>query len=356
MKPRFRLLLLVAMLATLVASAIAADIEPGSPAPALDVKKWLKGSPVKSFDKNKIYVVEFWATWCGPCLQSIPHLTEMAKANKDVTFIGVSIWEDDVNDNIANFVKNMGDKMDYNVAYSGNKDGMATTWMEPAAQNGIPAAFVIKNGAIQWIGHPMSLDKPLAEIKAGTFDLKAFKNQFAEGAKQTRKQMAGNKAYSNAMDLFKAGKREEAHKALDKAMVDFPELSRSAEFIKFAWLARENPADWEKEANKMAASKEPASIQKLCSFALNEAQSEEGHALARKAIGMVLANSDAKDFTANLYAMNVYQKTKDDKLALQCVNTLLEIFPTSPAKDSAQFKEQLEKSKKELEAKVKGAG
>jgi thiol-disulfide isomerase/thioredoxin len=189
-----RLAIVVAALATLISSSFAGDIGPGSPAPKLEIKSWLKGSPVKEFDKNKIYVVEFWATWCGPCLQSIPHLTELAKNNKDVTFIGVSIWEDDVDGNIAKFVKDMGEKMDYNVAYSGNKEGMSKSWMEPAAQNGIPASFVIKNGEIQWIGHPMSLEKPLAEIKAGTFDLNAFKTKFEESAKATRKQMVDGKA------------------------------------------------------------------------------------------------------------------------------------------------------------------
>src|ERR1700688_3375629 len=67
----------------------------GSPAPKLEVQEFVKGDPVKQFDKNKIYVVEFWATWCGPCRTSIPHLSELQKKNKDVTFIGVSVWESD---------------------------------------------------------------------------------------------------------------------------------------------------------------------------------------------------------------------------------------------------------------------
>ena len=67
----------------------------GDAAPALEATKWLQGKEVKKFEKDKVYVVEFWATWCPPCRTSIPHLTELQKKNKDVTFIGVSAFEND---------------------------------------------------------------------------------------------------------------------------------------------------------------------------------------------------------------------------------------------------------------------
>jgi thiol-disulfide isomerase/thioredoxin len=57
----------------------AAALSIGSPAPKLNVSAWAKGTPVKGFDNGQVYVVEFWATWCGPCKTSIPHITEMAK-------------------------------------------------------------------------------------------------------------------------------------------------------------------------------------------------------------------------------------------------------------------------------------
>lgn len=51
----------------------------GSPAPPLYIQSWLKGEPVNQLEKGKVYVVEFWATWCGPCIAGMPHLSEVAE-------------------------------------------------------------------------------------------------------------------------------------------------------------------------------------------------------------------------------------------------------------------------------------
>jgi thiol-disulfide isomerase/thioredoxin len=182
------ILLAAAALCAQPAFATTAKLGVGDPAPKIDVSKWVKGDAVPSFEKNRIYVVEFWATWCGPCRVSIPHLTEMQKKNKDVTFIGVSVWENDTN-GVAPFVDKMGDKMGYRVAMddvpsggSGQEGAMAKTWMAAASQPGIPTAFVVnKEGRIAWIGHPMNLEAPLAKIVAGTWDIEKFaKVQAAE--------------------------------------------------------------------------------------------------------------------------------------------------------------------------------
>ena len=168
---------LVAAAALMVSVSLRVSAAPlglGDAAPKIEVKEFVKGEPVKEFKKGQIYVVEFWATWCGPCRVSIPHLTALAKKHKDITFIGVSAFEQDAS-LVKPFVAKMGDKMDYHVAMDdvpaggpGQSGKMAQNWMEAAKQNGIPTAFVIdKDTKIVWIGHPMEMEKPLDLIEAG---------------------------------------------------------------------------------------------------------------------------------------------------------------------------------------------
>lgn len=67
----------------------------GDDAPTLKYSKWLQGAkPITAIDPNKTYVIEFWATWCGPCIAAMPHLSELSKkyAGK-IEFIGCDVWE-----------------------------------------------------------------------------------------------------------------------------------------------------------------------------------------------------------------------------------------------------------------------
>lgn len=145
----------------------------GDKAPDLSVGNVVKGAPVKSElnDLGEIYVVEFWATWCGPCRQTIPHLTELQEKYKDkgVRVIGFS---DETEEQVKGFVDDMGDQMEYTVAIDKGKK----TWESyagPFGVTGIPHAFVVdRSGTLVWQGHPMAgLDEVVEQVVEGSFDL-----------------------------------------------------------------------------------------------------------------------------------------------------------------------------------------
>lgn len=174
---KLRLLTALCLTATVGLASIVSAAELGDPAAPLHISDWVKGKPVKLADlKDKqIAVVEFWATWCPPCRESIPHLTKLQKQFKDVVFIGVS---DEDSATVKKFVVKMGDQMDYTVAVD-EDEKTADGYMKAFGINGIPHAFIVnKEGKIVWSGHPMDhLDQALEEIQSGKYDLEKAKKR-----------------------------------------------------------------------------------------------------------------------------------------------------------------------------------
>ncbi len=233
-----RIGLLVALLTgTVFSTAKAQSLGIGDPAPKLDVKSFVKGEPVSEFEPGKLYVVEFWATWCGPCKTSIPHLTELQKKHADITFIGVSVFEQS-QDKVKPFVDEMGDKMAYRVAIDAvPKDGkpndgaMAKNWMQAASQDGIPAAFVInKESKIAWIGHPMSMEEPLEKIASGSWDLKAAADEYrkaAENQKENEKKLT--KIQGKFVEAVRSGDPKKIVSVVDEIVAEMPALEANFE-------------------------------------------------------------------------------------------------------------------------------
>jgi thiol-disulfide isomerase/thioredoxin len=131
----------------------------GEKAPTLSVDEWLKGEPVTSFENGKVYLVEFWGTWCGPCVENIPHLSELQNkySSQGLIVIGVATHEFDGRDKLDNFMKNRGDDMKYRVAYDSDLS-MQQDW-DTGEKGGdnfrLPVCFLVdKNGYVDFIGHP----------------------------------------------------------------------------------------------------------------------------------------------------------------------------------------------------------
>jgi erythromycin esterase-like protein/thiol-disulfide isomerase/thioredoxin len=191
----------------------------GDAAPPITAGQWLKGDAVTEFKKGHVYVVEFWATWCGPCVRNIPHLTELQQKYRDrLTVIGVSVWEPRPAE-VAPFVATMGDKMAYTVA-ADKVEGLTTNdeatrsresvskgvtskcylvdsgW----ADEGIPVAFIIDgNGRVAWAGDPVDMDGPLAKVIGGQWNLAAETERYRAEMERVAKVRPLRAAISKAL-------------------------------------------------------------------------------------------------------------------------------------------------------------
>jgi cytochrome c biogenesis protein CcmG/thiol:disulfide interchange protein DsbE len=100
--------------------------------------------------KGKPLIVEFWATWCGPCRTTIPHLNELYQKYHPKGLEAVGITDEDPVV-VKAFQKDV--PMDYPVGID-KKDTVGSGF----GITGIPHAMLVdKTGKIVWEGHPAQL-------------------------------------------------------------------------------------------------------------------------------------------------------------------------------------------------------
>ena len=143
----------------------------GDVAPSVQIQRLIHGKPVDS--TAGVQVIEFWATWCGPCLSGMPHLSELqAKYGDEVTVLGVTSEDAGTVERFlersAGNGKTWAEVVKYRLAI--DDDGATTAaYMRAAGQNSIPTAFIVgRDGVLRWIGHPSAMDGPLKAVVDGT--------------------------------------------------------------------------------------------------------------------------------------------------------------------------------------------
>lgn len=143
---KLKLLTILFTFSILQAYAASSKSMVGQQLPSIDVD-FVKDAP--KYD-GKPVILEFWATWCPPCRESIPHMNEIYKKYKDkgLVIIGVT---DENNTTITQFTKK--NPIDYPAGTDRSRKLHKAFSIE-----GIPHAVIAdKTGKIVWEGHPMNI-------------------------------------------------------------------------------------------------------------------------------------------------------------------------------------------------------
>ncbi len=180
MKPKFQLILLFCVIG-FTANAqndTSARFNIGDAAPSLRVGEWIKGKPINNFEKGKIYVVEFWATWCRPCIAAMPHLSRLARKYKHkATFLAIDVYESRAYKpapmtKVKAFVAGMGRRMDFPIAEE-DTNYTARDWLKAFRWDGVPTTFIVDGQErVAWVGDPSNVDTVLRKVLNNTWDVK----------------------------------------------------------------------------------------------------------------------------------------------------------------------------------------
>ncbi len=144
-------ILLVILIALFFNSVVKSQtLKTGGKLPSIKYSECLNRKLSGDYFKNKTLILDFWATWCGPCVTGLPHFNELAKkyANDSVLFIS---FTNDKIENVKKFLQN------HEMSSICLVDAENQTWNGFGITSLPTGAIIDKTGIIKWVGSTADL-------------------------------------------------------------------------------------------------------------------------------------------------------------------------------------------------------
>jgi thiol-disulfide isomerase/thioredoxin len=193
----------------------------GDPLPFLQVKEWLQGDPIQGWQQDHFYLIDLWATWCTPCLASMPLLESLQVhfAKDGLIVIGITSEDQWGNDlaSVQKFLASRQGRISYRMAWlppSRSQEKklqgiFVHEWMQRLGTMSLPKAFLVDgSGHLLWVGNPHSVEARVQALVAGEFDMARARQEFegAQAAKALRERVDEAVAAQNWKDAETAAR------------------------------------------------------------------------------------------------------------------------------------------------------
>lgn len=176
------------------------NIKIDSKAPEINITNWVSNIPKDKKLDDKYIVLEFWATWCGPCIAAVPHMNDLQAQINHPDLVFISITDEPINK-----VNRTIEKIDFKsiVVSDTTKQTQLNFGDGKSGLDAYPLTVLINNqGIIKWIGEPKQLTSDVLydfldnNLKGTNY----FENQVVE-ENNTNKEGKTNSAINESMSI-----------------------------------------------------------------------------------------------------------------------------------------------------------
>jgi thiol-disulfide isomerase/thioredoxin len=242
---RFRLLLRILLIGGLTAAANAGGLGasgagvagsastaplPGDRVPDLgELVEWSHGAPVPSFESERVYVLDFWATWCPPCYPMIDELSALAQHHREdgLVIVGLTIGAD-LGTPLHRFLERESQRIEYTIATARDDDELKAALLHPLLNPPddfyLPHLMIIdRSGRLAWVseaGDPKrGFEDALSRVLSGTWNLQA---EAARARQMVESAAEGEEQLEEIRELRVAGDLDRAATALTRLVSETP--------------------------------------------------------------------------------------------------------------------------------------